>query len=203
MKQGSIEWHEKKLGKFSASEIHKLMGKTKITQTGETYILEKVTEELTGLWNEINTPAVEWGKRLEPWAADHYSKVFKVELLSPAWKKYNDHSGVSPDRLIKGKKKGAEFKCPFNRINHTKYLLLRTQAELKALKPEYYYQIQMCMLAYKFDVWDFVSYHPEFNGANKMFVMEIKKDEADQLLIKQRIAEAVIIKLNYMKLLKI
>ena len=55
------------------------------------------------------------------------------------------------------------------------------------------------MLAYNFDKWDFVSYHPEFDGMNKMFVMEIKRDENDIILLKQRISEAIVKKLNYLK----
>ena len=203
MKQKSIEWFQAKLGMFSASAIFKLMSVRGFGKTGETYILEKVTEQLTGLWEEIFGAALDWGNKLEPYAKEHYCKVFKVELLNPAWKKICEHSGVSPDGIIKGSKKGIEIKCPYNRINHTKNLLLKNQAEFKTLRPEYYWQIQMQMLAYKFDVWDFVSYHPEFNGANKMFVLEVKRDESDQTFLKQRLAEAIVIKLNHLNSLKL
>jgi hypothetical protein len=202
MKQGSIEWHEMKLGKFSASQVHKLMGKTKITQGGHTYILEKVTEVLTWDWNEISSAAIEWGNYCEPFARDHYCKVFGVEIHVPAWRKIDDHSGVSPDGIIMGKKKGIEIKCPFNPINHTTNLLLESQDEFKGLHPNYYWQIQMQMLAYKYDVWDFVSYDPRFEGINRMFVLEIKKDEDDQLLLKQRLQEAIAYKLTYLNKLK-
>jgi len=198
MKQGSIEWQVEKLGKFSASKIFELMGKTKITQGGITYIIEKVTEELTQLWNEINAPAIEWGNRLEPFAAEHYAKVFKVKLIKDAWKRINDHAGVSPDRLIEGEEKGIEIKCPFNRSNHTKNLLLKSQEEFKKLRPEYYWQIQMQMKAYNFDRWDFVSYHPEFEGINKMFVLEVKRDQQDQQLLEKRLQEAIILKQTYL-----
>jgi hypothetical protein len=191
MKQGSIEWYEKKLGKFSASSIYKLMGARGFGQTGESYIIEKVTEDLTGLWEEINGPALDWGNRLEPYAKDHYCKVFNVELHTPAWKEIDEDSGVSPDGIIKGKKKGIEIKCPYNRINHTKNLLLKSQDEFKAQRKEYYWQIQMSMLAYDFDKWDFVSYHPEFDGMNKMFVMEIRRVEADQILLKEKLSKAI------------
>lgn len=203
MKQGSIEWHEMKLGKFSASQVHKLMGGTKITQGGHTYILEKVTELLTGLWDEKVAPALEWGNSLEPFARDHYCKVFKVEIHTPAWRKIDDHSGVSPDGIIMGRKKGIEIKCPFNSINHTANLILKDQAEFKKLHKNYYWQIQMQMLAYDYDVWDFVSYDPRFEGLNRMFVLEIKRDEDDQLLLKQRLQEAIAYKLTYLNKLKV
>lgn len=202
MKQGSPEWHEIKLGKFSASQISKLMGATKITQGGQTYILEKVTEELTRLWDEKDSPAIRWGKKLEPYAREHYSKVFNVEIYTPAWKKIDDHSGVSPDGIIKGIKKGIEIKCPFNPINHTANLLIKDKSEFKKLRSDYYWQIQMQMLAYKFDVWDFVSYNPHFDGKNKMFVLEVNKDESDQILLRQRLQEAIAYKLTYLQKLK-
>jgi putative phage-type endonuclease len=202
MKQQSLEWFEMKLGKFSASSIHKLMGVRGFGKTGESYILEKVTEELTGLWEEIFGAALDWGNKLEPYAKDHYCKVMNVNIHTPAWKKICKHSGVSPDGIIKGQKKGIEIKCPYNRINHTKNLLITTQEEFKSLRPEYYWQIQMQMMAYRFNVWDFVSYNPEFDGANKMFVFEVKRNEDDQLLLKQRLSEAITMKLDYLHKLK-
>ena len=44
--QGTDEWLSIRKGKFTASEIHKLMGQRGFGDTGMTYILEKVTEEL-------------------------------------------------------------------------------------------------------------------------------------------------------------
>ena len=73
--QRSKEWFEKRLGKFTASEIYKLMGKTGFGKTGETYIYEKVCEQLTGeLQEEINTKATTWGEETEPYAVDFYHK---------------------------------------------------------------------------------------------------------------------------------
>ena len=50
--QGSAEWIQERLGRFTASEIHKLIpsgkGGNKFSETGKTYILEKLVELETG-----------------------------------------------------------------------------------------------------------------------------------------------------------
>ena len=46
MEQRSEEWHKARKGRFTASHIHKLMGARGLGQTGESYILEVVTQSL-------------------------------------------------------------------------------------------------------------------------------------------------------------
>jgi len=52
MEQRTAEWHNARLGKFTASEIHKLMGVKGLGETGKTYAFEKAIEQLYGLIDE-------------------------------------------------------------------------------------------------------------------------------------------------------
>lgn len=195
MEQRTDEWYEIKAGKFSASPVYKLMGKAGLGKTGESYVLEKVAEHY-GARFELDTYATQRGTLLEPYAREHYSKVYGEEVLEEGFKiaSWCDEAGVSPDGLLKGKKKGVEFKCPDNAVFHVKYHMMNSNDDLLSLKSEYYWQIQMQMAVYDYPVWDFVSFHPDFSEDMRMFVLEIKADESAIKLLKSRVLEAVRLK---------
>lgn len=52
MLQRSEDWFEARKGRFTASDIHKLLGVRGLGQTGESYIFEKAVEEVFGLDEE-------------------------------------------------------------------------------------------------------------------------------------------------------
>ena len=195
MKQRTNEWFKARLGKFTASEIHKLMGAKGFGQTGESYILEKVAEQLTEESKDIpQTKAMEWGQNLEDTAKEYYEIAFKEKikeegLVVPDWCK---DAGASPDGLLEGKSKGLEIKCPFVSANHVKHLTMKSANNLKANAKEYYWQIIHCLAVTGLERWDFCSFDPRFTGSLRMFCMEVKAvDVADDIaLLKQRIIEA-------------
>ena len=194
--QGTEEWLEQRRGKFTASQVHRLMGVKGLGKTGETYILECVSEEFGGYMPDTNTMAMEFGRLTEPFAIAHYEKAFGVEVdkmpfLIAEW---CDQAGCSPDGFVSSKNKGLEVKCPYNPVNHIVYMMLTNQDELKELKAEYYWQIQMGMAVLGVPSWDFVSFSESFTGAMKMAVMNIKRNESDIALLKSRVLEAVAIK---------
>lgn len=191
VEQGSLEWHQLRAGVITASDCHKLFA-GKSTQTYEGYIFKKVAERLTGLIDdEPVTFAMKQGIEREPEAAEYYSIAFKEELEQVAFIKPDniDYYGCSPDRL-RNNNKGLEIKCPASMAVHAKYLTIKSQSELKKFKPEYYWQIQMCLLISGYESWDFVSYHPYFTGRERMVAIEIKPDENDQLLLIKEITAA-------------
>lgn len=196
IEQRTYEWAEKRRGLFTASQIHKLMGARGLGLTGETYILEKVTEALGVYLPEIKTAAMEYGTNLEPVAKQYYEMAFGCEILEQPFliADWCDQAGASPDGKIKGTKKGLEIKCPFNPVNHTKNLMIKSAEDLKKISPEYYWQTQMEMAVSGFESLDFVSFHPEFTGLNRMMAIELHPVEADIILLTQRIEEAVIMK---------
>ena len=172
--QRNYEWQQQRRGMFTASAIHRLMGVRGIGKTGEGYVVEKVTESLGVDLNEPSNYAMQYGIEMEPFAKQYYEAVFKCEITEHGFlvASWSPEAGCSPDGTIEKFNKGIEIKCPFNPVNHTQNLLIKASKDLKALHPEYYWQIQMCMAVTELPAWDFVSFHPEFTGMNKMIAVE-------------------------------
>jgi len=191
---------QKRRGKFTASEIYKLMSVKGFGETGNTYILEKVNEEL-GVYNEeISSKAIDHGKQYEPYALLHYGKAFNIELYKEEFitSNFTEYCGCSPDALIQNLKIGLEVKFPYASVHHTKHMLIKNNEQLKKTCKEYYYQIQLCLLITGFENWEFVSYDPRFNDNLKMYVLNILPDFKEHEFMKERILEAVKLKNDYL-----
>lgn len=207
--QRTYEWHEKRRGLFTASSIHKLMGAKGLGQTGETYIFEKVTEALGVDLNEVTTIAMQYGIDMEPQAKAYYEQSFNCQITESGFvvADWCNEAGCSPDGIIESKNKLIEIKCPYNPVHHTQNLLIKSADDLKKLRPEYYWQVQMQMAVMNFDRCDFVSYCPAFisqingklSGINRMIAIEIHANEQDIILLKSRISEAVELKHKLLK----
>jgi hypothetical protein len=207
---GTPEWQSARLGKFTASEIHKLMGERGgiKTATAQSYILEKVAEQMTGRTiSSVGSVATDWGHEHEPDAREYYEIAFKCEVEKqdpiPAW--FTDHAGCTPDGIvtpINHMSKGVEIKCPYNSANHLKHMQIKDNMSFKAIAKEYYWQVQMCMLITKLSKWDFVSYDPRFTGKLRMYVCEIKQHVQDMERLRETILQAVEMKLEIINKLK-
>jgi hypothetical protein len=156
--QRTESWHEKRLGRFTASQFSKLISKKdELTKGAMTYVLEKVTEIIIGdTLNNFESTAMIWGTDNEPDAVELYELVTGKTINKIGFVKYGDHAGGSPDGLI-GEKGMIEIKCPFNSVNHIRYGLIEQDNEIP---DEYYWQIQMNLLATGREWCDFVSYDP-------------------------------------------
>ena len=208
--QRSPEWFELRKGKFTASEIYKLMGQKGMGKTGETYVMEKVAEELGATMPPVSTYAMERGTELEPYAKMHYSKAFncsvsQAEFIIAPW---CEDAGASPDGIVTdwdkvGSSKLIEIKCPMNPVNHLQNFMIRSSAELKAIRPEYYWQVQLQMAVCEISLCDFVSYYPEIDPDFRMISITIHRNDADIDLMKTRISEAVEMKRELLKLIRL
>lgn len=205
IEQRTEEWIEIRRGKFTASEIHKLMGVKGMGKTGESYVLAKVAEALGADPPEVNTYAMQWGIDNESVAKRIYSKSFKCAVSEQPFivAPWCEDAGCSPDGLVvefdnhnlpKNVTRGIEVKCPYNPVHHLENLIIETQEEFKKQRIEYYWQIQMCMAVTGYDEWDFVSYYPFVGDVSGLKVMTIKADQSDIELLKSRINEAVKLK---------
>lgn len=169
--QENIAWLRKRLGRFTASEIHKLFvgGKKKDQLFGkgaETYIMTKAAELLTmEVKDEIDFKQGEWGKANERDAVlamealieingDHYG-MFKPEFFE-----HGKFAGCSPDWENQKEKIGADVKCPYNSAEHVRNLLMNSAEDLKEERWEYYCQLQMSMLVRGWKQAYFFSYDP-------------------------------------------
>ena len=186
-------WQEARLSRFTASEIHKLMGISRsgdvLSKTAETFVYEKAAEILTGQRKPIFGDALEHGKQYEPDAFNHFARITFDEFTyyggeTYVFIPYGDHSGYSPDGLSKDAI--LEIKCPYNSAIHLKNFTIYDADSLKALHPEYYWQMQLGMIAADLDKGYFVSYDPRMPQGKHIHVAEIERhlvqDEIDEKL---------------------
>ena len=197
--QGSAEWIQERLGRFTASEIHKLIpsgkGGNVFSETGKTYILEKLVELETGFpASEIYGPALDWGTEHEPMAREWYTKLTGNVVQEAYFEPYGTHAGGSPDGLV-GELGIIEIKCPFKTVNHFKYRMARKADDLPA---EYFWQIQMNLLCTGRSWCDFVSFDPRVRTKELgIFILRVSAGKSEQELLKSRIADAVLLLNQY------
>lgn len=195
MEQGSLEWLMARIGRVTASNMHKLLrggeGKTR-----DSYLLEVASEKVTGVPSEkVNTWDMVRGNTLEPYAIQAYEAVtgLKVKRVGLIYLNKDKRVAASPDGLTMYDERlirymgGVELKCP-NPKNHAKTII-----EGKSPK-KYDAQLQGSMWVSGALNWDFVSFCPEFKQ-RPLFMVTAKRDEA--MIDKIRAAtEAAIIKID-------
>ena len=191
------QWQSLRLGKFTASEVYKLLvrGKSKDVVFGEvamTYIKDKACEILTGETEQLSSKAMEWGTYQESYAIAAYTKQYgEVEYYgnnSPVFIEYSEYSGGSPDAISETHL--IEAKCPYRSVNHLENLLLTPETFPKK-RHEYYAQMQFNMLLTKKELAHFVSYDPRMAcEEQQLAVIEIPADKEFQNLLTERIGLA-------------
>lgn len=177
--QRTDEWFKDRLGRFTASKIHLLysVGKSgKMTQGLETYILEKVVEEITGTWDETDAKAMAWGRKYEPKAISLFELYHDKVVVEAPFIKFGDHSGGSPDGLVEGEDACIEVKCPYNSTYHIKHLECDTPEKLLSLTKEYYCQLQWNIHVIDGTHGYFISYDPRIFDM-PLHVLTIPRDD--------------------------
>jgi YqaJ-like recombinase protein len=193
-------WKAERVGRFTASEIHKLLksGRGKDQYFGDgamTYIQETVGEVITGEVPEATSKAMEWGYANEYDAILEYEKRMgvKVEYYGngqPKFVPYNEVSGGSPDGEV-GENLLIEVKCPFNSGNHIKFLMMDNSEQLKVENFDYYCQVQMNLLCTNRKVAHFISYDPRvIDHKLRLAIIEVPRDEELITEIEARITAA-------------
>lgn len=192
IEQKSAEWYAQRAGKFTGSEIHKLMksGRSKdkeFSDTAMTYIYDKVAEIMTNgqsiRFKQFDSRATDWGNEQEPNALKCYQD-FTGNIVIPAeFAQYSDFFGASPDGLV-GEDGLLEAKCPYNTINHIRHMLCVT---LDDLPDEYYWQIQAELLATGRKWCDFISYDSRCTDRTCLFILRIDRDESIMATLRERI----------------
>jgi len=192
--QRDNEWFDARSGRFTGSEIHKLMGVKGLGETGKTYIFEKACEIVFGRDTEEQfvTFDMKRGIELEPIAfkkfADDKSYQF-IDVEPCDFFPYKDYAGASPDGLV-GKDAVLEIKCP---RPQKLFKLMYFGAE--AIDKEYYWQMQMEMLCTNSVRCHFYNY-AVYNGQEYAHEIVLDRNDADIELLKARMNEAVEIRDN-------
>jgi hypothetical protein len=156
-----MTWINDRVGKFTASEIWKLFVQPKskadqeagkFSQTADNYILMKAIERVTGYRKQFTTKEMEHGIMNEK---DGFDSFIRYMGDSTAWKfsstefwPIDEESGASPDGVLYD---GLDIiavcdvKCPQPATFFERKVELIESPE--DLPKEYYYQLQMQMLA--------------------------------------------------------
>jgi putative phage-type endonuclease len=188
--QRSNEWFKERYGKFTASEIHKLLGVRGLGETGKTYAIEKAIEQLYGQVEDSYRGAdMARGVELEPHAFKKFQEMHP-EATESFMFPYGSHAGASPDGVV-GKDAILEIKCP----RATKFFKIVADENIDK---EYYAQMQMQMLCSNSDKAYFFNYCI-IDGEEFHHTIEVKRDEEMIALIKERLEEAIAIKEAYIE----
>lgn len=192
IEQRSEEWRKQRHGKFSASEIYKLMGIKGLGETGKSYAIDKAIEQLYGEVDEnFVSYDMERGIELEPLAFAKFKELMSlrfIEVENCGFFNLLNDAGASPDGLV-GNKAVLEIKCP---KASTFFKLVATNE----IDQKYFYQMQMQMMctgrnkAYFFNyiIIDGLEYH---------HTIEVERDDVICDKIIDRLSQAIQIKEEY------
>ena len=179
--QGTNDWHVLRLGKFNASRLSELMtssrkkdevfGQTALSYIkevfAETYVLYDVVSNDNLLYQFISLTTSEnkymrYGSEHEYEARDIYVKKHDTEVVEvssiahPTIQRY----ACSSDGLVPANNCGIEIKWPLPKTYMDYMLNITDNDTLKAIKPEYFWQMMAQMDICELDYMDFVTYCP-------------------------------------------
>lgn len=211
--QRSLDWYRARLGKFNASSISLLMvsgrkkdevfGKTALSYieevAGERLLAPEVVadDEMFSLYLDMNSTTnkyMQWGIDHEDEARELYQATTgnAVTCVGSVTHPEMPYFACSSDGLIKQLVGGVEIKCPTPKA-YIAYLHAMADAmadgeTLKAIKPEYYWQIQAQNAILSLDFVDWAIYCPFM--AKPISIYRIERDDNDIELMEQRVALA-------------
>ena len=180
--QRTDEWFKSRLGRLTASRFGDLLTQPRstkdkeagiVSQTTKSYLIEKLSEVLTGTSREFDNEGMDWGTQTEQEAREFYEfqNIAEVEQTGFVVLKENPMVGCSPDGLV-GEDGTLEIKCPFNTNNMVEYMFDGP------IPNNYYAQIQGGLWILDRKWCDFVVYDPRIKNAElRMHVRRIYRDE--------------------------
>lgn len=154
--QRTPEWYAARRGRVTGSRIGALIGVSPWT-TRDELIGQMVWElENNKSWSIPDNPAMQYGRTHEPDARRAYEleSFEEVEEVGIFEHPDNPRFAASPDGFI-SPQGGVEFKCPYKYRNGApdEWPTLEEQ-------PNYYAQVQWCMLCTGREYWDFYQWAP-------------------------------------------
>ena len=210
--QRDLGWFRVRLGSITGSKVGDLMksGKKKEQVFGDTalsYIYQVAAErmlnpvfvdddELFADYVEqmqVTSKAIRWGQEQEDNAKNLLLKINDTWEMSEVSSCKHDtipHFAASPDAIVYDREKMmvVEIKSP-NPNTFVKYLSeVKDNETLKAVKPEYYYQMQAEMMCTNTDGGIFVAYCPWLT--NPIHIVPITRDEETCKAIEERVVLA-------------
>ena len=204
MQQRSKEWFEARRGRFTASEIHRILGKEGLKGTIgaiDSMGFEKAVESCFGIdeAESFLSADMQRGVDLEPVAFELFKERKELDFLDVeecGFYKIGENAGASPDGLIKTNgviTSVLEIKCP----KHLKFFKLVANGASE-IDFKYIAQMNMQMLATNTGECSFFNYLL-FNNEEYSHEILVKKDDDLCELIKSRVSEASKVRDKYIE----
>lgn len=194
------EWFKSRLGKFTSSELGRLMTyEDKINELPKgalTYIEEKVLEILTDGQSvkKLSNDSTERGNEKELEAISVFEKKYDVKCYATGpdqqFIQLYSYFGGTPDGLIT-EEDIIEVKCPDCKTHLFRIKNIKSQEDFKKHEKGYYWQIQGNLLASGRKRCFFIDYDDRFTKKElQLHVIEIHINEEDIHKIKTRLKMA-------------
>lgn len=207
LNQRTPEWYAARRGRFTGSEVWKLMTDPRskseaISQTALTYIREKLAETITGITPEVSSASMQWGTDNEPLAIARYAERYDVNIEPADFVPWGQYGGGSPDGYA-DQFGILEVKCPYNSAIHLENMINARQhltaQQFKDNYKEYYWQIQNNLMVTGRKEAHFVSFDPRFPEDKQLAYIIVPAVDEDIERLQQRIEGAATI-LHQMKI---
>jgi putative phage-type endonuclease len=175
MEQRTDEWYLTRLGKVTASSLHKVLAKTKTGYGADrgNYMTQLVLERVTGTKADFYTNAsMQWGIDQEPFARAAYeaTKGVMVEEIAFVPHPTIEMSGASPDGLV-GDDGMVEIKCPDSKT------MLECWLSDNPVESKYMAQMQWQMRCADRNWCDYVVFDPRMPPKAQLFVDRVERDD--------------------------
>ena len=191
-------WKQQRYGKFTASEIVKILGVRGLGETGKNCAIDKAIEALYGEFEEnYISYDMQNGIDTEPLAFAKFKELKSLEFLEVTNCGFFDnceHSGASPDGLVSDDAI-LEIKCP---KSSTFFKLVATNE----IDTKYYAQMQMQMMSTNRNKAYFFNYLIH-EGTEYHHEIIVERDEVMIEKIKERLQEVIEIKTEYINKIKL
>jgi len=188
----SPEWHQYRIGRATSSKMFSIMGFEGFGKGGETYLMQKVGESITGQSNDREfefDEDLEWGKLYEPEGLKAFAKKMGLNFLVTQKLITNPDGQFSstPDGIIvHGECKidtteynvsTVEGKCPRTYHNFIPKFLCKNPRDLYKLNKADFWQtidqMDQCGAA----VGYYFVFHPYFPEGRNINIIEFRKME--------------------------
>ena len=173
--QQTPEWYAARLGKVTASSVHKVLARTKTGYGADraNYLTQLVLERVTGTKADSYTHgAMQWGIDQEPFARAAYeaAKGLLVDEVGFVQHPTIAMAGASPDGLV-GNDGMVEIKCPDSKT------ALECWLSEDPVESKYFAQMQWQMRCADRAWCDYVVFDPRMPIKAQLFIYRVNRND--------------------------
>jgi putative phage-type endonuclease len=174
IEQRTDDWFAARLGKVTASSLHKVLARTKTGYGADraNYLTQLVLERVTNSKAEGYVNAeMQWGIDQEPFARAAYEAHTGVLVDEIGFMPHPtvEMSGASPDGLV-GDSGMVEIKCPSSKT------ALECWLSADPVESKYFAQMQWQMACAGRDWCDYVVFDPRMPQKAQLFIYRVSRD---------------------------